>query len=426
MAGTSLRVRLTLLGMSSLVSACAVVLVLRALDRPRDTVRAHFIDPAKVVRVHDTLDALAATISLRPARPVTAEEAASFFPQISGFQIYDALAYFRYKPHLDLTAKFPEHPDGVTKMRTNSFGFKALREVRKQHPALRVIITGDSHVDGVVGLNETCSERLYTLLQKERPKHTTEVINAAVGGYSLYNYYGALERCAPLAPDVFITCVFGGNDFDGALFMHSVYAGWKYPPNTSGLSGELDLAAAECPGVRHQGLTAGYYFHRFPDQAAVAFDTVRAMTHAIRAKCDELGAAALFVYVPPVHDVQWWTREAEFEAACSALGVAREDLHSTDRIADRWIQWMASETIPHVDLRTTFRAAKETLYWRTDGHINARAHELMAGELAPVVRELRPRRSKFAGQRLDEFEVELPPQPRGTTDAIVDHKMQAR
>ena len=67
------------------------------------------------------------------------------------------------------------------------------------------------------------------------------------------------------------------------------------------------------------------------------------------------------------------------------LKLSAADLEISDRLADEWLAVLAERGIAHVDLRPTFRASKERLYWTTNAHIKLLGQRKIAEALLPLV-----------------------------------------
>ena len=332
-------------------------------------------------------------------RPLTDAEIDGLNPFLNPLDQRDPLCVWRPRASADFECKFEEHPGGKFRVQTNRLGLREREEVAELHPDLRIVVTGDSHTAGVCGVEKTFTNVLERLLRERRPDWTIEALNAGVGGYGFYNYLGMLERLAPLEPDVFITCVFGGNDFDGSLLLHAAFQGLAQPPGHSEFKDELAAAEEIGFGPTAQGLCAVRYFSQYPAQVDVALDGALAVSREIAARCTARGVVPIFVYLPAQHDVEWRKHRELMDELATILSIPPADRDILDRLADRYLAGLRENGVALVDLRPAFRASAEELYWRSDAHINVAAHALVAHELSPVVTSLTPERSAHAGRR---------------------------
>ena len=100
-------------------------------------------------------------------------------------------------------------------MTTNNLGFREDEDTQENKPAntIRVLVTGDSHIDGVVYNSESFPNLLESRLNADYGSERFEVINGGVGYYGPQHYLGFLRKYAFLRPDMFIVVVYSGNDF---------------------------------------------------------------------------------------------------------------------------------------------------------------------------------------------------------------------
>jgi len=385
--------RIAALALGCVAAAALVSLAALYLRREPPTVRA-------------TLGVRIATLENVPAsertglryRPLSDAEIDLFQSDLSPFLERDPLALFHYRGGIDAPRRFADYPGGRFQLTTNRLGLRNAREVLDAHPDLRVLVVGDSHTDGVCATDETYSARLESLLAAAKPDWSVEVLNAGCGGYSFYNYLGTFERLEALQPDTLVVCVFGGNDFSDALALHSAFEGLAPPASFALFADVLQRAAEASNGAVYQGLASARYFMLFPEEIEPALAAANAVSREIVARCRARDVAPLFVYLPPVHEVQWELRRETLEPIAELLGVRGDGLRVLDSIADRYLATLREDGVSVIDLRPTFRAAREPLYWKTDGHLNVMGHQLVASQLASPVAEARPDRSQRRGE----------------------------
>ncbi|MEM9382317.1 MAG: SGNH/GDSL hydrolase family protein [Planctomycetota bacterium] len=319
-------------------------------------------------------------------RPLDEEVAAHFFPSIRGkSDSYDPDCYLVRGAGLKFNRRWPEHPDGKVRIETNSEGLRGPREVRADKPAFRVVVTGDSHIAGVVNHDELITHHLETELQSSRNEGEVEVINAAVGGYTLYNYLGTLERLRRLDPDVFVVIVYGGNDFYDAAKLQRYMEERGSFKRTSPLKGRRRAAWDATGPVRSQELMQVRYFLANPGDEREVARAVKGVLRHMDERCEELSIELVVAYLPPPLAVQSSFFEDVLENALSAIGAGMESLEVSDRIADEMLSFLQEEGIEHRDLRPRFRSSDELLYWRSDFHINTLGHRVAAEEILALV-----------------------------------------
>ncbi len=321
--------------------------------------------------------------------PLDEPTARRLFPSLAGGMVYDPVCYYRRAPDYVGRMKFPEHHRGGWAVRTNSDGMRESKDVAAEKPDLRVLVAGDSHTDGACSNAESFPNQLERLLAQERPDRVVEVLNTGTGGYHLYNYLGVLERYLELDPDIFIVAVYGGNDFHSAVrleryFMHRPAPDYsRYPFNRleERLGDTMTIIGA-------QDLNQEIYFYNNPGDVSASIDTTRSITLEMERIAAEHGIRVLHVYLPPLSSCQPHYFAEALRTAYGALGLGADELNASDRIADRWIEFLRERGLPHADLRTAFRAGDEPYYWRTEHHLNVAGHRKVAEELLPLVRDM--------------------------------------
>ncbi|MCZ6598503.1 MAG: SGNH/GDSL hydrolase family protein [Planctomycetota bacterium] len=299
---------------------------------------------------------------------------------------YDPVTYFRLSANMNASQKFSEHPDRGWVVRTNSLGMRD-DEPLSEKPDLRVLVTGDSHTQGVCRGDETFANRLEAMLGESHPDRVVEVLNAGVGAYNLYNYLGVLEKHAGLEPDVFVVAVYGGNDFEGALALYLYFTRGKLvgPPRRYSEARKEAMRVAR--GATAQAANQLLLFKQRPALALHAAEAARQVTDEVARLCEERGIALIFVYIPSAIEVQPELYRGPFEQVGELLDLELEDVAVTTRVADAWLEHVEALSLPALDLRPAFRAESEPLYWHRDWHMNVLAHERIAELLVPLVEE---------------------------------------
>jgi hypothetical protein len=184
-------------------------------------------------------------------------------------------------------------------------------------------------------------------------------------------------------------CVYGGNDFSGAMRLQR-YFSRRTPPN---LKQPFPFARLTEHREQHQGpiaqeLSQAGYFLDNPEDVQVAIDTMAALHLELARRCRESDARLLLVYLPPGFATQPETYAELYEAALSDLGLPRTSTEVSDRIADSWLAWALGQGLEVLDLRQAFAGVAEPLFWFADLHLNTRGHELVAETLHPLVERL--------------------------------------
>jgi lysophospholipase L1-like esterase len=342
------------------------------------------------------------TSAYRPGQEtIPPEEAQWLFPALgSGRSKYDEHAIFVHWPSRSIHIDWPEHPRGEFSCTTNAQGLRRDTDLSASPVDLRVLITGDSHVDGFCSNAESFAGRLESALAGAHPSRSVEVLNAGKSGYGFYNYVGVCRRWQASKFGVYVVTIYGGNDFvDGLSYRH--YFLRETPPR----SWEQYRSQMHAPRTRHatavgQIFNQINYFTQIPEEADLALDWAERCCIEIQRQCAERDAALLFVYLPPASDVQWDKYSVAFAEVQSELGLSNEDVRVTDRMADRLLALLRQRNIAVFDARPLLRAAREPCYWSTDFHLNLFGHALMSEALLPLIESaLEPDRGADGTQR---------------------------
>ncbi len=273
---------------------------------------------------------------------------------------------------------------GDFEIRTNSLGFNEDFETKivKSPGSTRIIVVGDSQTVGVCPNHDSWPHRLQQALNQARPDAVNEVINAASGRYSPFQYYAkAAHKLIALEPDVLIVGIYVGNDYvdllrqddrpyltidsNGLPIKHrprfilyrdpdgngSLLASCRvYALLRSSLGPELRYVLSRarilaetvrwnqqsllampsymwdvqrlnraCPGLATQSLMQSAWFHRFPETLPAARQVMMHVLAMMRDLCRERGMNLLCVIIPTKLQVE------QEELAPLLTRVARSD-----------------------------------------------------------------------------------------------------
>ncbi|MBM3978061.1 MAG: hypothetical protein FJ299_13875 [Planctomycetes bacterium] len=338
-----------------------------------------------------TAAASVAALELAPEQPLRAgrwseADARRVFPIEAGYFVFDEWRGFKRRPSTSRSYVFGEHHAGGFSARTNALAMREDAEPSATPPGLRVLVTGDSHTDGACDNAESFANRAEALLAARRPDRSCEVLNAGCGSYSFYNYLGVLESCARLEPDVFVVCVYGGNDWGEALAPWHHHHGTQRPESGGDYDQRLSEALAVHDGWGRQAVSQSHnqylYFQRQPEQLELGLRAGVSVCEELRRRCVQARIRLIVAYLPPMVDVQRSRLLPHIDEVDRRLGLDASTLASTDALADRFLAWCEDAQIETLDLRPILRtAAEEPLYWRTDLHLAVEGHERVARAL---------------------------------------------
>ncbi len=391
--------RLLALALGTSVAGVLAFGVLRGTDRgPAAT---EFFEPSleDARRLTDPAD-LAAAADLSAADPAAGlvrwtipEEAAKrLFPIDGRAQVYDPVTHFRYPAGFDEQRWWPTG-FGRWRVVTNAQGLREDEDLRFEPVDLRVLVTGDSHTDGVCRNYQSFANRLEQRLAEARPEAAIDCVNAGKGGYSFYQYLGVLEKFADLRPDLFVVATYGGNDLHEVLTLRRYFRAETFETLTAAEFFEpLKRVKALDPEAVAQGLLMVKYFQLRPDDAERALETTGRILDALRERCADAGSELLLVYLPPWFTVQRQRYATPWDAILEAIELTEADLGRVDELADRLLADARTRGIEVLDLRPVFRAHDTDLYWEREWHLNPKGHGVVGRELETWVRDRFPAR----------------------------------
>ena len=307
--------------------------------------------------------------------------------------------YYGYVPGLRQEIEWEEHPDGRWRRVTNAQGLRRDDDRGLADGGLRVLVTGDSHTDGVCNNGEGFPSLLETSLAARSPEREVVVLNTGVVGYSFYNYLGALEDFLPERPDVFVIAVYGGNDFLEVLRPHHYFRGTQVPPTRPGYWDRIEAAKRVSSSALAQGLNQVLYFQEHPEQLEVVQEATSVLIRRIRERCEQQGVQLVVAYIPPAFEAPWPALVEMQARAEEVLDLAPADFEVAATLARHLFDELDQLGVSRIDMGPIYRAASSPCYWKRDLHINLEGQRRIAeaveqailsgsGQLAPL--ELAP------------------------------------
>lgn len=317
--------------------------------------------------------------------------AAKLWTVQEGITVYDPWTYARPAPFQEFRAKWPEHPQHKWTLHTNSLGLREDHELASPPADLRVLVAGDSHTHGVCSNNESFPNVLEARLRESHPGRTVEVVNAAAGGYTFYNYFGTLLRFRSFKPQVFVVAVYAGNDFSEAVYPFHRFRGSKPARWDSDSYATRNLALRVAPNAMGQCFNSTYSFAKQPGQYEVALEASLQLCQEMAQVCRERGIEMIVCFIPSPCDLQWRPAHEDIERAQGLLKLSDKELALSRKIGVEFLRGLSSAGIQVIDMTASFEAEPSPPYWREDLHMNVVAHQRIAEALEPLVESKLPR-----------------------------------
>ncbi len=321
--------------------------------------------------------------------PIPEELARSFFGGIDvpgSRKVYDADCYYFAEPDLRGHQALQEHHAGGFPVVTNNLGLREDADTEVAKAGLRILVTGDSHTDGMCANSESFPNRLEALLAERRPGQGVEVLNAGRGGFGFHNYLGVYQKFRHLDPDVFIIGVYLGNDFAGDLKLLAWNQRIPLPGHTPAMGAFQGAAVEENPFAYGQAFLQLAWFDQRPGAIELSLDGSSQVLREIALRCEEDGVEFALLFIPPATDTEWYYHQVKFERVAKICLLDEEALQITDRMTDSLKRSLSG--IPIVDGREHLPEAEGPFFWLTDKHLNVKGHQRLAEALLPVVEEL--------------------------------------
>jgi hypothetical protein len=307
----------------------------------------------------------------------------AFLERETDFYVADPVAGFLHKPNAQRTLSLPERSGETFALKTNNLGFREDRDTapKKAPGSYRILVTGDSHTDGVVANAESFANRLELRLAAADPHRGFEVINGGVGHYGPFQYRRFYRRQAGLAPDLLVVNLFMGNDFlDACRELEQVQG--VVNPRPEAYGPRLAAANGEIPGSVAQGLNQVYYLTAFPPMVERSLEATAEELIALRDEARRDGVPLLVLLQPARIAVdRGEVTSGRLAVAQQILGIGPEALAVQETLRQGILARLRAAGVPCLDLQPSFAAEPAGLFWDFDEHLSVRGHEKVATEL---------------------------------------------
>lgn len=305
---------------------------------------------------------------------------------LPGKNEFDPWTCTRELPDQRYDMPWPEHRNGRILLRTNHIGLREDAEIPVPAPDIRVLVAGDSHTYGVCENAESFPNQLEGKLRATMPGKSVEVLNAAVGGYTFYNYFGTLLRFRSFKPQVFVVAVYSGNDFGEMLYRHHAVNGSRPSGWTTKDTLLRDQAAKVASNAMGQCYSQIQYLAAAPQQQhELALSLALQICGEMQTVCKERDITMFVCVLPSPSDLPHHGSTDQLELARKVLQTTAEAEAGTGRLTADFIDALGATGIPVIDMRATFAAQDKAPYWERDLHLDVNGHRLIAEALAPAV-----------------------------------------
>lgn len=303
------------------------------------------------------------------------------------YYMADSLAGHLHVPHAKREMNWPEHPDGKVVMACNNLGFKKDVDTQTEKPdsVYRVIVSGDSHTDGVVNNSESFPNVLEQILN-DSSNQTYEFLNAGNGYHGPQNYWGVLRKFQSLNPDMFIATIYTGNDFLDAVRIQSDNGWTTVPERPANYFDKLWKVDETYSGFTGQLLNQANFFNLYPAYVDSAVQYTMHSFREIQKICNERNMRFMVLFLPTKLEVEAELDSARIAEVQGIMGFSDDELMIHREVVSMVIEELGSEGIEYVDLMQPLDEATEETYWKADYHIGTNGHRVVAETLVDVIR----------------------------------------
>ena len=303
-----------------------------------------------------------------------------FLKQEYDYYVYDYMAGHLHREHAKRIYYWDEHEKGPIVLQTNNLGFREDSDTSEQKAkgTVRILVTGDSHIDGVVNNNESFANQLEDRLNRGLTTPGYECINGGVGHFGPQNYSGFLKRFLYLKPDVFFVVIYTGNDFMDAICIEEFHRRLKTNKRPDDYVQKLTAANKIIDGNLAQAINQVYFFKTFPHLKDKALEITGKHLEMITKICKDNNIKLMVALLPTKTDIEPNTDAERIKAANEMLHLTDTDLAINRHLAISLATWLEMKEINYIDLYEYMKNRNVTLFWKKDHHLNTNGHALMA------------------------------------------------
>ena len=275
---------------------------------------------------------------------------------------------------------WPEHKNGKVVLKTNNLGLREDSDTRINKPkgVIRVLVTGDSHIDGVVNNDESFPHVLQAKLNAANQTAKFEILNGGVGYYGFEQYFFFLKKYSILKPDVFIAVIYTGNDFiEATAALESEGEPNKrshaYKKRLQNYSGNANIL--------YQAMNQIYYFKSFPEMKEKAVAYALEIILKINNLCRQRNIDFICVFLPTKADVEWQSDRNNLEKVRGCLDLSEPELKINRELTEALIKGISENHINFIDLYHDMKNQDSEFFWKKDYHLNVEGHKFLAEKI---------------------------------------------
>ncbi len=285
-----------------------------------------------------------------------------------------------HKPYAKIECTWPEHKSGKITLKTNNLGFRADvdTKITAAKGVKRILITGDSHIDGAVNNNEGFAYLLERRLNSSSRTAQFEILNGGVSYYGPDHYFMLLHKYLFLKPSVYIVVIYTGNDFlDTARVIEAKDGVNKRPKRYKD-------ALLNCKGndaAISQVMNQIFYFKAFPEMKEKTVKRTLELILKIRDYCKINKIDFIVILLPTKTDVEWLSDKDITEKTKNCLDLNDLNLNINRELTMTLIQGIFKNKINFIDLYKDMKGQNAEFYWKKDYHLNVEGHKFLADKV---------------------------------------------
>ncbi|GAA0729720.1 hypothetical protein GCM10009430_40140 [Aquimarina litoralis] len=299
---------------------------------------------------------------------------------------YDSIAMFVHKPNIKIYDNWgtPEQKL-TTERRTNNLGFREdLDTENKKLPnEFRILVTGDSHTDGVLKHNyQSFVNKWENKLNRTDSTVFYNCINGGTAYYTFRNYLGFLKKYKDLKPDIYLINIFTGNDFRETFLYEDDRTSSKNVFKTIFIRTKRKFYSNTQKSIPpNQGLDQVLYFKHFPDDMETSLETAKKYISEIKSICAEENIRLIITLLPSKLE----TNSVFRNEIQSLFKLNDETIDRNKKLTLLLSNWLDQQQIEYYDLKQPLKQAKKKVYWDEDLHINVEGHRVISDHLFEVI-----------------------------------------